>query len=113
MGYDGELHAVEALFYNNKIHIHRDKFFLESIVEILGRRRLTSRLIKYIKETEEDISDYAEILISIGKSLSRLSYWDTEAYVACIIRLFYSGRNHQAIKRACLDLWDTIFSIVQ
>lgn len=108
MRHDGKLHAIEALFYDNKIHIHRDKVFLESIIEV-SDCHFTSRLIKYIKESEADISDYAEILVSIGKSLSSLSYWDIEAYVACIMRLFHSGRNNQEIKRACLDIWDTIF----
>lgn len=108
MRHGGELHTIEALFYDKKIHIHRDKVFLESIIEISGCH-FTNQLIKYIKESEDDISDYAEILVSIGKALSCLSYWDTEAYVACIMRLFHSGRNNQEIKRACLDIWDTVF----
>lgn len=108
MRHGGKLHAIEALFYDNKIHIYRDKAFLESIIEI-SDCHFASRLIKYIVESEDDIFDYAEILVSIGKSFSSLSYWDIEAYVACIIRLFHSGRNDQEINRACLDIWDTIF----
>ncbi len=48
MRHDGKLHAIEALFYDNRIHIHRDKAFLESLIEISDWNHFASQLIKVV-----------------------------------------------------------------
>lgn len=109
-----ELNGINHLFFDRRIVIKRDADFLLHLMKSKQNVRQLHAFIDYLNESSEDITMFADILRVIGKNISVAPIeWNSSLVVSdlikCVIHLFDRGIGNEAIRTACLDIWDDLF----
>lgn len=109
-----ELFALNRLFFDRCIVIERDRTFLISLMQSRQGVYLVNAFLNYLSESNEDITEYADVLKAVGESaVSAPSEWNSRLAISdliqCVIHLFDRGKNNLKIRNICLNIWDNLF----
>ncbi|WP_130864411.1 NACHT domain-containing protein [Bacilliculturomica massiliensis] len=109
-----DLKGISRLFHDRCIVIHRDKAFLISLMQSKMSSHLVHTFLRYLRETNEDIREYADVLEAVGQSAAEVPQeWNRRLAVSdliqCVIHLFDIGKDDFRIRNICLDIWDDLF----
>lgn len=75
---------------------------------------LLHAFLHFLKESDEDLSKYTDILFALGKSMmthpaEQTYFFDLDEYIQCILRLFDRTEGCQNNRSTCLDIFDFLF----
>ena len=109
-----QLHSLGQLFYQQRIQIGRDRQFLIDLMKSPQGPPLLHSFFYYLRESDSDLLDYAEVVQAIGDGVAGESdqkqhIFEMDSFIGCVIRLFEKGKDDHRIRAMCLDLWDTLF----
>ena len=115
-------YPISKLFYDNRIDIKRDKEFIIKIMNEKSGRRSLHAFIQYLKNKEDNVRNYAEIILEIAKNIvlniekdgSGDIMWIIDDIITLIIQLFDESVNLDdeksiLISNQCLDIWDIMY----
>lgn len=115
-------YPISKLFYDNCIDIKRDKEFIIKIMNEKSGRRSLHAFIQYLKNKEDNVRNYAEIILEIAKNIvlniekdgSGDIMWIIDDIITLIIQLFDESVNLDdeksiLISNQCLDIWDIMY----
>ena len=107
--------GLGQLFVRNKTSIHRDKEFLIRLFESPQSPHLVHLFLDYLYESDEDICEYASVIMTIAEGLEQEKwgndhyYFEVSDLIKCVVKLFDRGEKQPSIRAACLDIWDKLF----
>lgn len=112
--HDLEFHALSTDFFKENIVIERDKEFLVQLIGANSKTRMLVTILKFLCETDENITDFAEIIYAVIKQAATLTdegpmRVGVDEMVRCVAHLYDVGKNDCGIKTICLDTWDELF----
>lgn len=112
--YDLALSAFSSDFFEKNIVIQRDADFLHRVLESRSGTKVIYSFLKYLGESDQDITCFAETIRVIGKKIPQNPKGYTERIIVedlikCVIQLFDKGKNNSKICAICLDIWDELF----
>ena len=112
--YDLALSAFSSDFFEKNIVIQRDADFLHRVLESRSGTKVIYSFLKYLGESDQDITYFADTIRVIGKKIPQNPKDYTERIIVedlikCVIQLFDKGKNNSKIRVICLDIWDELF----